>query len=81
MLVKPVGAVVWVGLIFVPRQTGCWQCLAQRLRGNREVATAMELAPCGLGGGNSDLFAKAAGCNYHAESSVGEFALGSQPKA
>jgi oxazoline/thiazoline dehydrogenase len=45
------------------------------------VATAMELAPCGLGGGNSDLFAKATGCDYYAETSVGEFALGSQPPA
>lgn len=41
MLVKPVGAVIWVGPIFVPGQTGCWQCLAQRLRGNREVETAV----------------------------------------
>jgi oxazoline/thiazoline synthase len=41
MLVKPVGATIWVGPIFVPRQTGCWQCLAQRLRGNREVETAV----------------------------------------
>ncbi len=44
------------------------------------VATAMSLAPCGIGGGNSDLFTKAAGCDYYAETSVGEFALGSQPK-
>lgn len=44
------------------------------------VATAMELSPCGLGGGNSDLFTKAAGFDYYAETSVGEFALGSQPK-
>lgn len=43
------------------------------------VATAMELAPCGLGGGNSDLFTKATGCDYYAETSVGEFALGSKP--
>jgi oxazoline/thiazoline dehydrogenase len=42
------------------------------------VATAMSLAPCGVGGGNSDLFTKAAGCDYYAETSVGEFALGSQ---
>jgi len=41
------------------------------------VATAMNLAPCGIGSGDSDLFAKAAGCNYYAETSVGEFALGS----
>lgn len=45
------------------------------------VATAMELAPCGLGGGNSDLFTKAAGCDYYAETSVGELALGTQPQA
>lgn len=41
MLVKPVGATIWVGPIFIPSQTGCWQCLAQRLRGNREVETAV----------------------------------------
>lgn len=40
--------------------------------------TAMNLAPCGIGAGDSDLFAKAAGCNYYAETSVGEFALGSR---
>jgi SagB-type dehydrogenase family enzyme len=42
------------------------------------VATAMGLAPCGLGNGNSDLFAKAAGLDYYAETSVGEFMLGSR---
>ena len=42
----------------------------------------MKLAPCGIGGGNSDLlFNKAVGCDYYAETSVGEFALGSQPQA
>src|SRR5262249_31393390 len=43
------------------------------------VATAMGLAPCALGGGNADLFAAAAGTDYCAESSVGEFMLGSAP--
>lgn len=43
------------------------------------VATAMDLAPCALGGGNADLFAAAAGTDYYAESSVGEFILGSKP--
>ena len=43
------------------------------------AATAMGLAPCGLGGGDSDLFARAAGTEYEAESSVGEFILGSLP--
>lgn len=42
------------------------------------VATAMSLAPCALGGGDSDLFARAAGLNYYVETSVGEFILGSR---
>lgn len=42
------------------------------------VATSMNLAPCGLGVGDSDLFAKAIGSNYYAETSVGEFVLGSR---
>ena len=43
------------------------------------VATAMGLAPCALGGGNADRFAAAVGSDYFAESSVGEFILGSAP--
>jgi SagB-type dehydrogenase family enzyme len=43
------------------------------------VATAMGLSPCGVGGGDSDLFARAAGADYYAETSVGEFLLGSKP--
>ena len=42
------------------------------------VATAMDLAPCALGGGDSDLFARAARLDYYAETSVGEFLLGSK---
>ncbi|MBE7555300.1 MAG: SagB family peptide dehydrogenase [Anaerolineales bacterium] len=42
------------------------------------VATAMGLAACALGGGNSDLFAAAAGTDYFAETSVGEFILGTK---
>ena len=41
------------------------------------TATAMNLAPCALGIGDSDLFANAIGSDYYAESSVGEFLLGS----
>jgi hypothetical protein len=37
----------------------------------------MGLAPCALGGGNADAFALAAGLDYYAESSVGEFLVGS----
>ncbi len=44
------------------------------------VATAMNLAPCALGSGNADLFAKVARTNYYQESSVGEFMLGSNPQ-
>jgi SagB-type dehydrogenase family enzyme len=43
------------------------------------VATAMGLAPCALGAGDSDLFARAIGSDYYAETSVGEFLLGSRP--
>jgi oxazoline/thiazoline dehydrogenase len=42
------------------------------------AATAMGLAPCAVGGGDADLFARAAGTDYAAETSVGEFILGSQ---
>ena len=37
MLVKPVGTTIWIGPIFSPGKTACWECLAQRLRGNRPV--------------------------------------------
>jgi oxazoline/thiazoline dehydrogenase len=43
------------------------------------VATAMELAPCAIGGGDSDLFCEVIGTNYLEECSVGEFMLGSLP--
>ena len=45
------------------------------------AATAMGLAPCALGAGDSDLFARAAGTDYYAETSVGEFVLGSRQVA
>ena len=44
------------------------------------VATAMNLAPCAIGCGNSDLFAAAVRTDYYAETSVGEFILGSRLK-
>jgi SagB-type dehydrogenase family enzyme len=43
------------------------------------AATAMGLAPCAIGYGDSDVFAKAAGTQYYTETSVGEFLLGSKP--
>jgi SagB-type dehydrogenase family enzyme len=42
------------------------------------VSTAMGLAPCAIGTGDSDLFARASGIAYYEESAVGEFALGSR---
>jgi SagB-type dehydrogenase family enzyme len=43
------------------------------------VATAMDLAPCALGTGDSDYFTKLSGTDYLQETSVGEFILGSKP--
>jgi SagB-type dehydrogenase family enzyme len=39
------------------------------------VATAMGLSVCALGGGDSDLFTRAAGTRWETESSVGELIL------
>ena len=44
------------------------------------IATAMDLAPCALGGGNSDRFNLLSGTDYYEESSIGEFLLGSKPE-
>lgn len=41
------------------------------------VATALNLAPCALGGGNSEHFSEATGLGYYSEPSVGEFILSS----
>ena len=32
MLVKPAGIELWVGPVFHPSRSGCWECLAQRVR-------------------------------------------------
>ncbi len=37
LLLKPVGATIWLGPLLVPGRTGCWHCLAERLQGNRAV--------------------------------------------
>jgi bacteriocin biosynthesis cyclodehydratase domain-containing protein len=41
LLVKPNGGILWFGSIFAPGKTGCWECLAHRLQGNREVETSI----------------------------------------
>jgi oxazoline/thiazoline synthase len=37
LLVKLVGSVIWLGPLFIPGQTACWECLAQRLSFNRQL--------------------------------------------
>lgn len=39
MLIKPVGTEFWIWPLFIPGQTGCWLCLQQRLRNNRQIKT------------------------------------------
>ncbi|WP_392535689.1 TOMM precursor leader peptide-binding protein [Nostoc sp. C117] len=41
LLIKPIGGMLWFGSIFNPGETGCWECLAHRLDGNREVETSV----------------------------------------
>jgi oxazoline/thiazoline dehydrogenase len=43
------------------------------------VATALNLSPCAIGGGDSDQFAWASGLDYFSEGAVGEFLLGGRP--
>jgi SagB-type dehydrogenase family enzyme len=45
------------------------------------VATAMELAPCALGGGDAERFARVIGSDYFSETSVGEFLIGTRAAA
>ena len=42
LLVRPYGRQVWVGPLFRPGSTGCWACLAQRLRDNSPVETYLD---------------------------------------
>jgi oxazoline/thiazoline synthase len=39
LLAKPIGSVVWVGPVFEPSSTACWECLANRISGNQMIAT------------------------------------------
>ncbi|MEV6981444.1 SagB family peptide dehydrogenase [Sphaerisporangium sp. NPDC051017] len=43
------------------------------------VATAMGMAPCGLGSGDADLAARTFGLDWATESSVGDFLIGGAP--
>ncbi|HEV2438711.1 MAG TPA: TOMM precursor leader peptide-binding protein [bacterium] len=42
MLVKPAGQVPWIGPIFRPGTTACWECLAHRLHLNHRVETFLQ---------------------------------------
>lgn len=42
MLVKPVGTEIWLGPLFIPDRTGCWECLRARLQGHRKVETYLQ---------------------------------------
>lgn len=45
LLVKPVGCQVWIGPLFRPGRTGCWECLAQRLRANFPIVGYLDGRP------------------------------------
>jgi bacteriocin biosynthesis cyclodehydratase domain-containing protein len=42
LLVRPLGATIWIGPLFRPRESACWECLAHRLRMNRGVDRYIE---------------------------------------
>lgn len=42
LLVKPVGTILWIGPLIYPGQTGCWDCLSQRLRENRPIESFIQ---------------------------------------
>jgi oxazoline/thiazoline synthase len=43
MLLKPLGTNAWIGPIFEPGKTGCWQCLAHRLLENQPIENFIRL--------------------------------------
>lgn len=42
LLSKPTGTRIWIGPLFSPGQSGCWECMAARLRRNRMVESYVE---------------------------------------
>jgi ribosomal protein S12 methylthiotransferase accessory factor len=42
LLVKPTGRQIWIGPLFRSGTTGCWECLAQRLRCNLPVTAYLQ---------------------------------------
>lgn len=43
LLARTAGANAWVGPVFSPGATACWHCMAQRIRGNRDVEEYLRL--------------------------------------
>ena len=43
MLTKPVGVELWLGPLFLPGETGCWECLKQRLDINQPLSTFFKI--------------------------------------
>ncbi len=42
MPINPLGTIIWIGPIFHPHKTGCWECLAHRLQDNRPVQSFIQ---------------------------------------
>jgi ribosomal protein S12 methylthiotransferase accessory factor len=42
LLIKPTSSTIWIGPIFHPETTACWECLAQRLRANRPTQSFIQ---------------------------------------
>ena len=42
LLIRPLGRQLWIGPLFRPGVTGCWECLAHRIRANCPVAAYVD---------------------------------------
>ncbi len=42
LLCKLVGTTAWIGPLFTPGESACWQCLSVRLHGNRQVESYIQ---------------------------------------
>ena len=42
LIVKPLGNIIWLGPFFRPGKTGCWECLAQRIKANRQMESYLQ---------------------------------------
>jgi len=42
LLGRPVGSILWLGPLLHPGKTGCWECMAQRVRSNRAVESYLQ---------------------------------------